>query len=571
MTYSFVKNILLVSVLFFSNLSISQADNLLSNDNFVGDNIIIHVDKSFYVTGEVMWYKIYLPKNFEGKPVTLKVSLLNKLGTTKHYSFHATEGKSYFSSYYKIPFDTQSGVYSLIVSGIKTTTGKSVKIAEVGVPIYNDLEKVSIGQSDLATPENVINNTPTISDNPLKVNVSLDKSTYTNRDQVNVNIKVTDASGNPIQGNCSVAVTDNSIAGDMTMPTGNILGGAFPPNIIAKNLNNSINVRGLFLNKDNQPKEVEVMGIFSSKENKFLFAGSNKDGEFSVATPIFSGEKPIQFVNYYEIDNDVTIKLSEDVKRELKQELVYTEGIIEYLKLSRERKKIFQMFEGFEFDVQSIPTKFEKQNLNPDKEYNLRNYSTFEDLPMFFTEVLTYLKFKKSGKKFIAQMTNPTPTWEGFYPGDPLFIVDGKITRDADYVARMEYSHLEQVDLFFDQKKLKDQFNVLGKSGVVTISTDLPKIILPKNDESRIFSINGLQPEANFPVFETSQVNNNKRLPFFRPQLYWNPNVTIQPNGEGRFSFTQTDDDSTFKVRVIVQGENGEMGYGETVYEVKMR
>ena len=428
----FVKNIILVCLLFFSN-------NLFSKNNFEGENIIIHLDKSFYVTGEVMWYKVYLPKNFEGRPVTLKVSLLDKLNTTKHYSFHSTEGKSNFSSYYKIPFDTRSGVYSLIVSGIKTSTGKSVKIAEVTVPIYNDLEKVSVAASDLAAPKNIINNTPTISDNPLNVSVDLDKNAYTNRDQVNVVIKVTDSSGKPIQGNCSVAVTDKSIAGEMAMPSGSVLGGAFPPNIIPNNLNNTINVRGLFLNKDNQPKKVEIMGIFSAKENNFLFAGSNEEGSFSVEMPNFSGEKPIQFVNHYEIDNDVTVKLSEDVKREIKQDLVYTEGIIEYLKLSRERKKIFQMFDGFEFDVQSKGTKFEKQNLSPDKKYNLRNYSTFEDLPMFFSEVLTYLKFKKSGKQYIAQMTNPNPTWEGFYPGEPLFIVDGKITRNADHVARMEY------------------------------------------------------------------------------------------------------------------------------------
>ena len=279
---------------------------------------------SFYVTGEVMWYKVYLPKSFEGRPVTFKLSLLDKLGTTKHYSYHATEGKSYFSSYYKIPFDTRSGVYSLMVSGIKTSTGKSVKIAEVGVPIYNDLEKVSIAPADLKLPGEIINNTPTISDNPLNVSVALDKTTYANRDQINVVVKVTDANGKPIQGNCSVAVTDKDIAGEATMSSGSVLGGAFPPNIIANNLNNSINVRGLFSDKDSQPKKVEIMGLFSSKEDNFLFTASNEEGTFSVEMPNFSGEKPIQFVNFYEIDNDVTVKLSEDVKREIKQELVYT-------------------------------------------------------------------------------------------------------------------------------------------------------------------------------------------------------------------------------------------------------
>jgi len=562
---SFLKNSFLFTCLvLFSN-------NVFSNENFVGENCIIHLDKSFYVTGEVMWYKMYFPKSFEKRPVTVKATLMDKSGKNMHYSFHPTNGKAYFSSHYKIPFDMKSGVYNLIISGIKTSTGKTVKLAEITVPIYNDLETIRIAKSDLADPTNLPNNTPSISDNPLKVSVTLENSTFQNREKVNVLVKVTDASGQPIEGNCSVAVTDNMIAGEQTLPYRGIAGGPLPPNIIAQNLNNSIHVRGMFLDKEQKPKKVEVMGVFSVEENDFSFASSKENGEFFIKMPNYSGDKTIQFVHHYGIDADVTVEFSEDAKKELNEDLIYTEGILNYLKLSRERKKIFQMFGGFEANIQTNPTVFKQKKLQADKEYNLRNYSTFEDLPMFFTEVLTYLKFKKSGKKYIAQMTNPTPTWEGSYPGDPIFIVDGKVTRDADFVAKIEYSHIKQVDLFFDAKSLRDQFNVLGKGGVSTITTDLPKILLPEQDENRIFKITGLQPKAEFPIFESSQVNDNNRLPFFRPQLYWNPEVMINPNGEGRFSFTQTDDESTFKVHILVQGENGEMGYGEVVYEVKMR
>lgn len=565
MKKSFLKNI----ILFLGLIILSN--NLFAKNVFDDKNVTIHLDKSFYVTGEIVWYKVYLPKDFEGRAVTLKSTMMNEMGTIKHYAHHATNGKAYFSSYYKIPFDTRSGVYSLIISGIKTSTGKTIKLAEVGIPIYNDLEKIRVTKEDLLDPNNIPNDAPSLSTNPLKVSVELDKSSYANRGKVNVVVKVTDASGLPVEGNCSVAVTDYGIAGNMALPIENIMSSPIPPNIIAKNINNSINARGLFLDKDKAPKKVEIMGVFSPKENQFIFTSSNDKGEFSIEVPNYSGDKSVQFVNHYEIDNDVEVKFSNDLKREIKQDLIYTEGIINYLKLSRERKKIFQMFKGFESDVKPVSSKFEKKTLNADKKYNLRNYSTFEDLPMFFTEVLTYLKFSKKGKKYVAKMTNPTPTWEGTYPGDPMFIVDGKITRDADFVSKIEYSHIDQVDLFFDLKQLKKQFNVIGKSGVVEIKTDLPKILLPEDDEKRIFTLTGLHPKADFPVFESSQVSDNKRLPFFRPQLYWNDNVMINPNGEGRFSFTQNDDESTFKVKVLVQGKNGKMGIGEIVYEVEMR
>jgi len=44
----------------------------------------------------------------------------------------------------------------------------------------------------------------------LRVNVSTDKAGYTLRDSIALNVMVTDKQGNPVQGNFSVAVTDNS-------------------------------------------------------------------------------------------------------------------------------------------------------------------------------------------------------------------------------------------------------------------------------------------------------------------------------------------------------------------------
>ncbi|MCB0258127.1 MAG: hypothetical protein KDE62_00160, partial [Calditrichaeota bacterium] len=152
-------------------------------------------------------------------------------------------------------------------------------------------------------------------------------------------------------------------------------------------------------------------------------------------------------------------------------------------------------------------------------------------------------------------------------PGQPLFIIDGKATRDGNYVAHMKMDQVETVSIFTDRAELRQQFNVMGRSGVAIIETSSTDITVPETDADDIFLVRGLQAPAAFPAFTPEQIENDRHRPFFRPQLYWSPDVRTDASGQANVNFFQSDDTGDFQIRVLVQDERGRMGYAEVVYQ----
>jgi len=64
----------------------------------------IHLDKSFYVSGEIIWYKLYLGKEFKDKSATIKAVVATPKGKTLNQDFFKTAGNTYLQGHYKIPF-----------------------------------------------------------------------------------------------------------------------------------------------------------------------------------------------------------------------------------------------------------------------------------------------------------------------------------------------------------------------------------------------------------------------------------------------------------------------------------
>jgi len=201
--------------------------------------------------------------------------------------------------------------------------------------------------------------------------------------------------------------------------------------------------------------------------------------------------------------------------------------------------------------------------------FEMKNYTRFDNIAIFFKEVLAPLKFReeKDGT-YSAKMYDPKgKKFNLDFDGNPLFIVDGKLTRGGNYIAKLDIDKVEYVELYAKPEVLQKNFNILGRSGVAVIKTKIRGLKVPELDEADIFKINGLQAKAAFPTFNVDQVSNDKYQPFFRPQLYWNPNINLS-NGNASFSFTQSDDLGTFTIEVVVQTADGQYGYTLKDYEV---
>lgn len=554
------RNIL--SLVFFAVLF--STGTVKASVSAVEDQCIVHLDKSFYINGEVIWYKIYLPEIVKSRSVALKVVLVNGAGEVQDYSFIKTEGELHTHGYYKIPFDIDPGVYHLFFQGLDNVNRVPVTLAEVPVPIYSDEQIPTEAQSEAAPVGAGVDVV-----NELQVEVSIGDGPIRNREEVRVQVKVTDSAGRPVQTNLSIAVTDWALAGHEVSNRANVSSGDPVSASALYNLQGSVYTRSLLVSETGDPLQANVLGAYSPKENKMYYTKTNAKGEIFLEFPDFYGSRPVQFIGYDREYEYISLAPVSGPSVEKPESLVYTTGIIDYLNHSRQRKKIFQMYKSLEFSLDPEIPEQTAQSLTSDLTMEVQKYQRFDNLAVFFREILTPLRFRAVNDTiFTARMYNPRNNWvDNYFPGKPLFIIDGKVTRDGDYIAKIPTDHVQRVDIIFEPAKLRSYFNVFGNNGVSIIRTNLPEVYLPEEDEEDILRINGLQPIVDFPAFDPVQVD--KHRPFFRPQLYWNPSVSTDENGQGTFSYVQSDDRSTFRIQVVAQGADGKIGTGQLVYEVK--
>lgn len=530
---------------------------------------VMHFNKSFYVSGEIAWYKIYFPIHFKGRDIAVRVGVWGQGGQMIWSVFHKTSGQPFVQGYCQIPFDLQSGLYHFVVSGTNLASKEPVVLAEALIPVYNDLQKEAppaAGTPQQRTADK--REEAALPEASLQLSIELLPDSIQRREKVRARIRIRDENGKPVSARLSVSVRDYALT-EINIPgQKNIIKGKLLEPGIALTLDSAMSFQGSISDSLGQALKVPVLGVYSSKEQVFRYVKSDDEGRFSFSLPDFSGSQPIQFLDYQY--KDIKVAIRPDIQLEEKGELVYTPEVLSYLNTSRQRKKIFQAHDGFEYVLEQETPSFNIRPLIPDNSYRIQDFEHFGPLPMFFREIATALKFREGENgRFIAKMFNAESGNRSFYKGKPLFIINGKLTWDADFVARLDIAQIEEVGLFHNRKKLRQRFNALGAhGGVVTIKAKQPGLQVPASEEEDIFLVNGLQPKAAFPGSPAGEEAIAPHAPFLQPQLYWGPDLQTDEQGELLIGFTQSDDLSIFCIEIVAQGQNGAWGYGRVDYRV---
>jgi len=524
------------------------------------DQCVVHIDKPVYVTGEVVWYKVYLPAFLHETPFTVLASVHDASGDAIEQYFVRTEGQSAFGGYYKIPFDLDAGIYRLNLSVHSQEINDRVDLVNFAMPIYNDLKK---GNENISLSEKAV--APVVA-NQLQVAAELDDKIKL-RDAVVANIRVTDESGQPASGDISISVTDRDLLSDLPYAQSVFRGPSLERSNL-QNLQNSIYLKGtVFREATNEPVALNVLGGYSGTDNRIYYTKSFEDGRFLMRIPDYTGSKPIQFLGYHREENHIRVELDEVRIDAINDELRYTNGILEYMNWSRLRKKIFQYYDTQETVLDPQAITYPVQELDPDATYIMDEYEPFETVGGFFNELMSAVSFSLDDDSlYQASMYNPSgrAAKNTYLNGPPLFIIDDKATRNADFAARMSASPIETMELFLQPKKLLSQFNALGISGVVRIKTRLKDVEVPQADREDVFAISGLQASADFPP-HSAQTDTNH--PLFAPVLHWVGDGKTDANGSAIINFTQSDDISRFEVRIVTVDAQGRLGEGSSSFE----
>ena len=560
-SFRIVKNLL--SFLLILSFSFTASANVAT------DKCVVHLDKSFYVTGEIVWYQLYLSQAFKAKPVAIRATIIDANGVVQHSSFLQSEGTTAVNGYYKIPFNLKSGNYLLQFSGINKASKLPVLFVETQLPIYNDLEGIAQtvsnnSNSGLGQPTNQANN-------ELDISIQLPKNTFRAREKVAPTIVVKNKAGNTVAANLSVSVVDWDLVGDDLMNAENLRSGEAVDGNTIGIISDKLYLKGIAKEDTGNPHAEKVLGAYSRTEDKVLYTRTNDNGEFYLAIPEFYGDRGFQILGQQSDYEQIRIAEENQIAINRLQPLPTNDKIANYLVLSRQRKKIFQRYSSVESNFVTEKYSTSRKTIKADASFIIKEYEDFEFMSIFFKENLTPLRFELQDSTYIAKMYNPKnqSAYDKFFRGKPFIIVDDIVTRNGDFLARMRMTDVEKVELFYDLKKLNKQYKLFGSNGVTKITTYDKIESLPVFEANNVITVNGVQKSATFPTFDPAQINNNRFQPFFRPQVYWNADLTTKKDGQATFDYFQTDDRSTFQIRVVAQSEDGSVGYKTFKYTVK--
>jgi hypothetical protein len=192
----------------------------------------------------------------------------------------------------------------------------------------------------------------------------------------------------------------------------------------------------------------------------------------------------------------------------------------------------------------------------PDQSYMLDDYTRFNTMEEVMREYIASILVKKRQGHFYYRVLNYP--YKIFFDTDPLVLFDGVPVHDLDKIITFDPLKVRKIELM-NRKYFLGSAVFDGIISYTTYQGDLagfsfdPNVIVLKYD--------GLQLQRNFysPVYETKE-QVQSRIPDFRKQLCWVPEINTDTNGNGKAVFYTSDETGTFLISlqgITSQGRAG--------------
>lgn len=183
----------------------------------------------------------------------------------------------------------------------------------------------------------------------------------------------------------------------------------------------------------------------------------------------------------------------------------------------------------------------------PDKVYRLDDFTRFPTMEDIFREYVPEVILKHLRGTFTLQVVNADTGYP--YSNEPLIMVDGVPLRDANMLMTYDPLKVERMEIIRD----KYFYGALEFDGIISLKTyrgaikDLPDLNAHRESLVRIQS----GRKYSFPDYGTDGVK-LARVPDYRLQLYWDPNVKAGGSQTTVVDFYTSDIEGDFEI--VVEG-----------------
>ena len=529
-----------------------MAENIKSISGETAESIFIHANASTLITGETLYCKVFcLNASDKTTSKISKIAYAELIDSDKKSVFkqklnliNGTAQADFF-----IPTTLKTGNYKLIGYTLWMLNSSQSNFFEMDITIINPfqpLDKSLTIDSTFANSKIAEN----IAQSSNQFSIISDKKRYGHREKVSLNIK---ALTNYNKGNYAISVRKIDSIPIKPQPTAKLFTSGNNPIVTATQIKILPELRGELVSGtiiSKSGKSVANKSVALSIRGKsfaFKLSRTNQLGKFNFVlekNPV-SGKAVIQV---FENDrDDYQIALDAEKNPDFTPlKFPETLALSGQDKIAIEQRSIAAQIENGYYQQKKDSTYAENDTpsfFHPlEKRYVLDDYTRFPTLRETITEVILEMYSVKKGDQYSIHLRNTTLDPEMY--GQPLILIDGLLIQDTNALYDFNMENVYAVDLI-NYPYVYGSKTFSGVANFITKTNDYEN----KAYGDFIKTVELARPVIGKEYYNPSyeQGNTNKRIPDYRQQILWLPQITLE-NDQNAVSFYTSDLSGKFEI-----------------------
>lgn len=558
------KTILFIFALNINLLVFGQSLSSINDLNIPQEKIYVHHNDTFFLTGEYIYYKIYCTND-----ATKNLSDFSKIGYVElvgkdnniifKHKIRLENGIGQGDFF--IPSSVLSGNYKLIAytQWMKNTSIDNFYQNDISIlnPFQNDQKNILSDTDNKQNNDDAVNNKIGIlnasSNNILKIDIN--SNTYGSREKVtlkfndlsdktigsySISVKKIDGLKTPYRKTAILYTTSNEKNQNLRTNTNKTA-------IIIPELRGELLVGKIFFKENNKPAEnVKVALSIPGKNYIFKVSTTNKSGNFyfNLVKEYENNNAIIQIINKNEESYDIELKDLESIDY---NSLTFDKFIItpELEKLILQHSVSNQIENAY---ATIKPDSLENIHITapffnkPTYEYLLDDYTRFPTVKETIVEVIEQASIRKTNDQFNIHVRVYDDDVESGLKS--LLLVDGIYVQNHNAIINAKSSSIKKISVVNEQYVYGSQVF----EGIIILETfDAKNNKLPIMNDGKKIKL--FKPLAKKKYFNQEYLANHNldRIPDYRAQLAWEPNLIINENSS-TFTFYTSDLKGDFKI-----------------------
>jgi hypothetical protein len=558
--------------LVFLGLSSWNAGFSQDSLQYFQESLYLQTDRDIYVVGEQVWMKVFKLDAQGNKPDNFSkvvyIELLNQAGNpVNQLKLHVPDKSG--SGGFNLSDTLSSGNYLLraYTSWMKNYPAGDFSFRTISViNPFRSIESIGV-QRSMPVAEDRDTCAVVRTDKGLLLEVKFDTTSYSTREQVNVNIQAKDSSGNPVEADLSISIARSCLFNDRRANIPDLLHpsrreepGSTPyvPElegvVLSGTMLSSITDEPIY----NEDVVLSIVGkaarcqVYRTNDRgEFYFNLDDSGVQELVIQPVDSAVSDYYIELEPDFHNAYDHPLPGPFYLDTSKLQVLNQGIIN-MQIESAYKAIRDRLHAGTPDAYEI-------NFYGEPEYHIQisDYIRLKNIREVIKEIVPNVSVQVKNGKSSLKVENGINNL--IFENEPLVLVDGVPFDELDQIFNIRITELERIEVI----NLRYVLDGHLYEGIIHFVTDEGKMTGLEFDQAvfrQAYAVFSKEFSFRSPVYNSDSLKSSP-IPDFRNTLYWNPDLHTREDGNTSFEFYTADETGEYVVFVEGITPEGKSGF----------